>query len=89
MKAKKPVKSRTEVPAQKPEPVKPHVPPLMEHPFPKSTPVVEKLKKLLERLRRRHGSDSDQRHPDAMSSALALQRLFWRHVKKTWSFAST
>jgi nanoRNase/pAp phosphatase (c-di-AMP/oligoRNAs hydrolase) len=24
--------------------------------------------------------------PDALSSALALQRLFWRHVKKSWIF---
>lgn len=87
MKAKKPVKSRTEVPAQKPEPVKPHVPPLMEHPFPKSTPVVEKLKKLLERV---EAEDTVailiNADPDAISSALALQRLFWRHVKKTWVF---
>ena len=59
----------------------------MEHPFPKTTPVAEKVKKLLERF----GPDDTvailiNADPDAMSSALALRRLFWRRVKKTRVF---
>jgi nanoRNase/pAp phosphatase (c-di-AMP/oligoRNAs hydrolase) len=87
MKAKKHIKSKAEGPAQKPEPVKPDVSPLMEHPFPRSIPVAEKLKRLLEQV----GSEDTvgiliNADPDALSSALALQRLFWRRVKKTWVF---
>ena len=59
----------------------------MKHPFPKSTPVSEKLKKLLEQV---EPEDTVgillNADPDAMSSAMALQRLFWRRVKKTWVF---
>lgn len=59
----------------------------MEHPFPKSTPVAEKLKRLLEQV---HADDTVgiliNADPDAMSSAMALQRLFWRRVKKTRVF---
>jgi nanoRNase/pAp phosphatase (c-di-AMP/oligoRNAs hydrolase) len=87
MKAKKPIQSKEEGPAQKRKRVTPDAPPLMEHPFPKSTPVVEKLKKLLERV---EAEDTVailiNADPDAMSSAMALQRLFWRRVKKTWVF---
>jgi nanoRNase/pAp phosphatase (c-di-AMP/oligoRNAs hydrolase) len=87
MKAKKPIRSKEGAPAQKREPVTADVPPLMEHPFPKSTPVAEKLKKLLEQI----GAEDTvailiNADPDAMSSAMALQRLFWRRVKKTWVF---
>ncbi len=87
MREKGPDKSKQETPAQKPEPVALGVPPLMEHPFPKSTPVAEKLKKLLERV---EPEDTVailiNADPDAMASALALQRLFWRRVKKTQVF---
>jgi len=59
----------------------------MKHPFPKSTPVAEKLKRLLKQV----GPEDTvgiliNADPDAMSSALALQRLFWRRVKKTAVF---
>jgi nanoRNase/pAp phosphatase (c-di-AMP/oligoRNAs hydrolase) len=87
MKSKKHIKSKAEGSAEKQEPVKPDASPLMEHPFPKSIPVAEKLKRLLEQV----GSEDTvgiliNADPDAMSSALALQRLFWRRVKKTWVF---
>ncbi len=56
---------------------------LMEHPFSKSTSQTEKSQKLLEIV------SSDDRlgiiinaDPDAMASALALKRIFWRKVKK-------
>jgi nanoRNase/pAp phosphatase (c-di-AMP/oligoRNAs hydrolase) len=58
--------------------------PVMEHPFPKSTSATEKYKRLLEVV-----SPEDtlgviiNADPDAMASALALKRLFWRKVKKT------
>jgi len=56
----------------------------MEHPFPKSTPVAEKLKRLLERVQPEDTvAILINADPDAMASALALQRLFWRRVKKT------
>jgi len=59
----------------------------MEHPFPKSTPVAEKLKRLLERVQPEDTvAILINADPDAMSSAMALQRLFWRRVKKTWVF---
>jgi nanoRNase/pAp phosphatase (c-di-AMP/oligoRNAs hydrolase) len=59
----------------------------MKHPFPKTTPVAEKLKKLWEQV----GPDDTvgiiiTADPDAISSAMALQRLFWRRVKKTRVF---
>jgi nanoRNase/pAp phosphatase (c-di-AMP/oligoRNAs hydrolase) len=56
---------------------------LMDHPFPKSTAVSEKLKRL--QVAVTAGDilailiDAD---PDAMASALALRRLLWRKVKK-------
>ena len=84
MKEKGPVKSKEDASVQKPDPVALGVPPLMEHPFPKSTPVAEKLKRLLDLVQ---PEDTVgiliTADPDAMASALALQRLFWRRVKKT------
>jgi nanoRNase/pAp phosphatase (c-di-AMP/oligoRNAs hydrolase) len=59
-------------------------PPVMEHPFPKSTSSTEKCKRLFEVV-----SPEDtlaviiNADPDAMASALALKRFFWRKVKKT------
>ena len=56
----------------------------MNSPFPKSTSSAEKLKRLLELV-----SPDDtvaviiNADPDAMASALALKRIFWRKVKKT------
>ncbi|EFK06764.1 DHHA1 domain protein [delta proteobacterium NaphS2] len=56
---------------------------LMEHPFSKSTSQTERSQKLLEMV------SSDDRlgiiisaDPDAMASALALKRLFWRKLRK-------
>lgn len=57
---------------------------LMDHPFPKSTSSTEKCKRLLEVV-----SPEDRlcilidADPDAMASALALKRFFWRKVRKT------
>jgi nanoRNase/pAp phosphatase (c-di-AMP/oligoRNAs hydrolase) len=57
---------------------------LMDHPFPKSTSSTEKCKRLHEIV-----SPEDtlavliNADPDAIASALALTRLFWRKVKKT------
>ncbi|MCG6877861.1 MAG: DHH family phosphoesterase [Deltaproteobacteria bacterium] len=56
---------------------------LMEHPFSKSTSQTEKCQKLLETV-----SSEDSlgivinADPDAMASALALKRLFWRKLRK-------
>ncbi|MCP4579442.1 MAG: exopolyphosphatase [Deltaproteobacteria bacterium] len=57
--------------------------PVMEHPFSKSTSQTERSQKLLETL----SSDDSlgiviNADPDAMSSALALKRLFWRKLRK-------
>ena len=57
--------------------------PLMEHPFPKSTTQTEKCQRLLETV----SSDDSlgiviSADPDAMASALALKRLFWRKIRK-------
>ncbi len=66
---------------------KQELPILMEHPFPKSTSSAEKHKRLLEMV-----SPEDtvavliNADPDAMASALALKRIFWRKVKKTLVF---
>jgi nanoRNase/pAp phosphatase (c-di-AMP/oligoRNAs hydrolase) len=63
------------------------MPPIMEHPFPKSTSIADRCKKLFEIV-----SPDDtvavliDADPDAMASALALKRLFWRKVKKTMVF---
>ena len=56
----------------------------MTHPFPKSVSITEKFKRLLEVV-----TPDDalgvmiQADPDAIASAIALKRLFWRKVKKT------
>ena len=57
--------------------------PVMEHPFSKSTSQTERSQKLLDTL----SSDDSlgiviNADPDAMSSALALKRLFWRKLRK-------
>lgn len=59
----------------------------MNNPFPKSTSSAEKLKRLLELV----SADDNlavliNADPDAMASALALKRIFWRKVKKTLVF---
>ncbi|MBW1667083.1 MAG: DHH family phosphoesterase [Deltaproteobacteria bacterium] len=60
---------------------------LMERPFPRSTSSLEKYKRLLEVV-----TPEDtvgiiiNADPDSMASALALNRLFWRRVKKTLVF---
>jgi nanoRNase/pAp phosphatase (c-di-AMP/oligoRNAs hydrolase) len=60
---------------------------IMEHPFPKSTSITERCKRLFEVV-----SPEDtlaviiNADPDAMASALALNRLFWRKVKKSVIF---
>ena len=59
----------------------------MDHPFPKSTSLAEKYKRLLEVV----GLEDTlavfiNADPDAMASALALRRIFWRKVKKTLVF---
>jgi len=57
--------------------------PLMAHPFSKSTSQTERCRKLLETV-----SPEDRlgivinADPDAMASALALKRLFWRKLRK-------
>ncbi len=56
---------------------------LMEHPFPKSTTLAEKYKRLMEAVNSEDILgiliDAD---PDSMASALSLKRLFWRRVRK-------
>ena len=57
---------------------------VMEHPFAKSVSAVEKVKRLFEVV----GSEDTlavliNADPDAMASAMALKRLFWRRAKKT------
>ncbi len=58
-------------------------PTLMEHPFSKSTSQTERAQRLLEMV-----SPEDMlgiiinADPDAMASALALKRLFWRKLRK-------
>lgn len=57
--------------------------PVMEHPFSRSTSRSERCQKLMETL----SSDDSlgiviNADPDAMASALALKRLFWRKLRK-------
>jgi len=63
------------------------MPEIMEHPFPKSTSITERCKRLFEIVSPEDTVaviiDAD---PDAMASAFALKRLFWRKVKKTMIF---
>jgi nanoRNase/pAp phosphatase (c-di-AMP/oligoRNAs hydrolase) len=60
---------------------------IMEHPFPKSVSLTERVKKLMESV-----SYEDtlavliNADPDSMASAMALKRLFWRKVKKTYIY---
>jgi nanoRNase/pAp phosphatase (c-di-AMP/oligoRNAs hydrolase) len=56
---------------------------LMKHPFPKSVSVAEKLKRLREIV----GPDDAlgimiDADPDAIASAMALKRIFWRKVRR-------
>jgi nanoRNase/pAp phosphatase (c-di-AMP/oligoRNAs hydrolase) len=57
---------------------------VMDHPFPKSTTLMEKCKRLWEVVSPEDNLgvliDAD---PDAMASAMALKRMFWRKVRKT------
>lgn len=59
----------------------------MDHPFPKSVTSAEKYKRLMELV-----SPDDtwgiviSADPDAISSAMALKRLFWRRVRKVTIF---
>jgi nanoRNase/pAp phosphatase (c-di-AMP/oligoRNAs hydrolase) len=60
---------------------------IMDHPFPKSTTVTEKLKRLLAVVDPEDTLgiiiDAD---PDSMASAMALKRIFWRKAKKIQIF---
>jgi nanoRNase/pAp phosphatase (c-di-AMP/oligoRNAs hydrolase) len=56
---------------------------LMEHPFAKSTTIAEKCKRLLELVMPEDTlAILINADPDAMASALALKRFFWRRVRK-------
>ncbi len=59
----------------------------MEHPFAKSVSVTEKYRKLMEVV---HADDSlailIDADPDAMSSAMALKRIFWRKAQRAEIF---
>jgi nanoRNase/pAp phosphatase (c-di-AMP/oligoRNAs hydrolase) len=60
---------------------------IMENPFPKSATLSDRVKKLLETV-----SYEDtlavliNADPDSMASAMALKRLFWRKLKKTYIY---
>jgi len=60
---------------------------IMEHPFAKSVSATEKCKRLREVV---HPEDSlavlIDADPDAMSSAMALKRFFWRRVQRVEIF---
>ena len=61
--------------------------PVMEHPFSKSTTTTEKCKRLLDAV---HADDRlgivINADPDAISSAWALKRFFWRKVRSVKLF---
>lgn len=60
---------------------------LMDHPFPKSTTITERAKKLQDMVT--HDDTLAvliNADPDSMASAMALKRLFWRKVKKTYIY---
>lgn len=66
---------------------KENAPESMEHPFPKSVSVAEKFERLLEIV------DPDDAlgilidaDPDAIASAMALKRIFWRKAKRVSIF---
>ena len=56
---------------------------IMDHPFTKSVSITVRQSRLMEMI---ESNDSlailIQADPDAMASALALKRLFWRKIKK-------
>lgn len=60
---------------------------IMENPFPKSATLTDRVKKLLETV-----SYEDtlavliNADPDSMACAMALKRLFWRKIKKTYIY---
>ena len=59
----------------------------MENPFPKSASLSDRVKKLLETV----CYDDTlavliNADPDSMASAMALKRLFWRKIKKTYIY---
>lgn len=57
---------------------------VMDHPFPKSTTLMEKCKRLWEIVSPEdHLGVLIEADPDAMASAMALKRMFWRKVRKT------
>jgi len=56
----------------------------MEAPFPKSTSLSDKVKLLMEVMTHEDAlAIIINADPDAMASAMALKRLFWRRVRKT------
>ena len=61
----------------------------MEHPFAKSTPMSERYRRLMAAV---EPDDTlaivINADPDAMASALALKRLFWRRVSKATIYHS-
>lgn len=60
---------------------------LMDHPFARSTPTIEKLKRLWELVNMEDVvAVLINADPDSMASAMALKRLFWRRVKKVWIY---
>jgi nanoRNase/pAp phosphatase (c-di-AMP/oligoRNAs hydrolase) len=60
---------------------------IMEHPFPKSVSLTERVKKLMESITYEDTlAVLINADPDAMASAMALKRLFWRKVKKTYIY---
>ncbi len=59
-------------------------PAIMDHPFPKSTSLIDKCRKLQELITPEdHLAVIINADPDSMASAMALKRFFWRKVKKT------
>lgn len=60
---------------------------IMEHAFPKSVSLTERVKKLMEVITYEDTlAVLISADPDAMASAMALKRLFWRKVKKTYIY---
>ncbi|RLF60014.1 MAG: exopolyphosphatase [Thermoplasmata archaeon] len=58
--------------------------PVMDHPFPKSTTISEKCRRLLEAVSPEdHLAVIINADPDSMASAMALKRFFWRRVRRT------
>jgi nanoRNase/pAp phosphatase (c-di-AMP/oligoRNAs hydrolase) len=60
---------------------------IMEHPFPKSVSLTDRVKKLMETICYEDTlAVLISADPDSMASAMALKRLFWRRVKKTYIY---